>query len=104
MTLDYLLFDYSEGGDDTGSFDAMAAVLPAQAPTVEAEIAQVLAWAEVHFPDHAPVEDGGDWLADLQCTDEADGSGALRRVFSLSISGSATFCQAFQAQFGDAVA
>lgn len=104
MTLDYLLFDYSEGGDDTGLFDAMAAVLPAQAPLVQAEVEQVLAWAEAHFPHRAPVEDGGDWDADLQCTDEADGTGALRRVFSLSISGSAPFCQAFQTRFADAVA
>lgn len=103
MTLDYLLFDYSEGGDDTGLFDAMAAVLPAQAPMVQAEVDQVLAWAEAHFPHRAPLEDGGDWDADLQCTDEADGTGALRRVFSLSISGSASFCQAFQARFSDAI-
>lgn len=104
MTLDYLLFDYSEGGDDTGLFDAMAAVLPAQAPMVQAEVDQVLAWAEAHFPHRAPLEDGGDWDADLQCTDEADGTGALRRVFSLSISGSSLFCQAFQTRFADAVA
>ncbi|WP_326537037.1 hypothetical protein [Pseudorhodoferax sp.] len=104
MTPQFLLFDYSEGADDTGLFEAMAAVLPAQAATVEAEIAAVLDWASGQFGAPAPVEDGGDWHAELQLAEEADGSGAARRVFSLSLAGSAAFCAAFAARFGDAVA
>lgn len=104
MTLDYLLFDTSEASDGTGLFDAMAAVAPEAAPAVEAEIAQVLAWAEAQFPGgRAPVEDGGDWDADLQLTDETQGGQTLR-VFTLSIAGSEAFCTAFLARFGDALA
>lgn len=104
MTLQFLLFDYSEGGDGTGLFEAMAAVLPAQAAAVEAEIAAVLAWAGAQFSEPAPLEDGGDWHAELQVGEEADGSGAPRRVFSLSLAGSAAFCAAFETHFGDALA
>lgn len=104
MTLDYLLFDYSEGSDGTGVYDAMAAVSPAAADTVQAEVAQVLAWAEAQFPGgHAPVEDGGDWDAELDVSDEANG-GNTRRVFTLSIAGSEAFCAAFAVQFADALA
>ena len=104
MSLDYLLFDASDGGDGTGAFEAMAAVLPAQASAVEAEIAAVLAWAESVFPARAAVEEGGDWEADMQVHDEADGAGVVRQVFTLSIAGSAAFCSAFAARFGEAVA
>jgi hypothetical protein len=104
MNLQFLLFDHSEGGDDTGLFEAMAAVRPAQAAAVEAEIAAVLDWASAHFGAAVPVEDGGDWHAELQRSEEADGSGAPRQVFSLSLAGSAAFCAAFQSRFGDALA
>lgn len=104
MTLQFLLFDYSEGGDGTGLFEAMAAVLPAQADAVEAEIGAVLAWASAEFAEPAPLEDGGEWHAELQRSEEADGRGALRHVFSLSLAGSAAFCAAFERHFGDALA
>ncbi|KQP36240.1 hypothetical protein [Pseudorhodoferax sp. Leaf274] len=104
MTLQFLLFDQSEGGDGTGAFEAMAAVLPAQAGAVEAEIAAVLDWAGGHFGVPAPLEDGGEWHAEVQCSEEADGSGTPRRVFSLSLAGSAAFCAAFESRFGDALA
>jgi hypothetical protein len=102
--LAYLLFDTSEASDGTGLFDAMAAVHPAQAPDVQAEIDLVLRWAQAHFPDGpAPLDDGGDWDATWQVDDEADGQGT-RRVFTLSIGGSAAFCAAFAEQFADALA
>lgn len=104
MTLQFLLFDYSEDGDGTGLFEALAAVRPAQAGAVEAEIATVLDWSSAQFGAPAPVEDGGDWHAELQLGEEADGSGAPRRVFSLSLAGSAAFCAAFESRFGDALA
>ncbi|MGC3986266.1 MAG: hypothetical protein QM777_16985 [Pseudorhodoferax sp.] len=104
MTPQFLLFDYSESGDGTGLFEAMAAVRPAQAAVVEAEIAAVLDWASAQFGAPAPVEDGGDWHAELQLGEEADGDGTPRRVFSLSLAGSAAFCAAFESRFGDALA
>ena len=54
MNLQFLLFEHSEGGDDTGLFEAMAAVRPAQAAAVEAEIAAVLDWASAHFGAPVP--------------------------------------------------
>lgn len=104
MTLQFLLFEPSEGGDGTGLFEAMAAVRPAQAGAVEAEIAAVLDWCHAQFGAPTPVEDGGDWHAELQLGEETDGSGAPRRVFSLSLAGSAAFCAAFESRFGDALA
>lgn len=104
MTLQFLVFDYSEGADGTGLFEAMAAVLPTQAAAVEAEIATVLDWAGAHFPERGPVEEGGDWEADVQRSAETDGAGGPLCVFGLSLPGSAAFCAAFQSHFGDAVA
>lgn len=93
--LEYLLFDYSEGDDDTGLFDALAAVPLARAAAVQAEVDAVLGWAEQHFgPARGPVEEGGDWEADLQVRDE-DG----RRIFHLSLVGSPAFCRAFGESF-----
>ena len=99
MPLRWLDFDYSEGTDDTGVFDAMASVVPQHAAAVEAEIAEVLAWAEATFAGRrGPVEEGGEWDSDLQVLEEDDGA---RRTFSLSIGGTRVFCEAFSARFGE---
>lgn len=120
MTLNYLDFDYSEDTDGTGTFDAMASVSPAQVAALHAEIAQVLAWAHAQFPDgHGPQEDGGQWQYDLQGVQEVStplaldfdaASGRLsctagaastpRTTITLSISGSADFCEALREAFG----
>jgi len=100
MSLRWLDFDYSEGNDGTGVFDAMASVELRHVAEVQAEVDAVLAWAESTFPGRrAPVEEGGEWDADLQVGDED--SNPPRRLFSLSIGGSAAFCQAFGERFGD---
>lgn len=119
LALDYLDFDYSEEADGNGSFDALASVGPAQLPKVHTEIAAVLRWAHASFVDRrgAP-EDGGEWDYDLQSRQEFSlgetlsfdaRSGSLsveagtptppRHTLSLSIGGSADFCDAFRAQF-----
>ena len=101
MPLRWLDFDYSEGTDDTGVFDAMASVVPQHAAAVEAEIAEVLAWAEATFAGgRGPVEEGGEWDSDLQVLEEDD---TARRTFTLSIGGTRVFCEAFSARFGEAV-
>lgn len=101
--MDYLLFDYSEGDDGTGLFEAMASVLPGRAAAVEAEIEQVLAWAEASFAGRrGPVEAGGEWDADLHVEDE--GAPAPRRTWTLSITGTPAFCEAFGERFPDALA
>jgi len=102
VTLDYLLFDASEGDDETALFDAMASVLPEHTAAVEAEIAAVLAWAEQSFPGRrAPVEEGGEWEADLQVTPDDHGR---RSSYALSVSGTRAFGEAFRAQFAQALA
>ncbi|MFN7152752.1 MAG: hypothetical protein ACK4OE_03595 [Acidovorax sp.] len=120
MTLNYLDFDYSEDADGMGTFDAMASVSPAQVPALHAEIAQLLAWAHAQFPDgHGPQEDGGQWQYDLQGVQEVSTPLALdfdavsgcinctagaastpRTTITLSISGSADFCEALREAFG----
>lgn len=101
MSLEYLLFDYSEGDDDTGLFDALAEVPLARATAVQAEVDTVLKWAEQHFGHtRGPVEEGGDWAADLQVQDE---EGGAWRSFRLSLVGSPAFCEAFRDRFNSAV-
>ena len=99
MSLRWLDFEYSEGDDGTGVFDAMASVELRHSPEVQAEVDAVLAWAEATFAGRrAPVEEGGEWEADLQVTDEDTHS--PRRCFSLSIGGTLAFCQALGERFG----
>ena len=102
MPLSYLLFDFSEGDDDIGLFDAMATVPAARAAQVQAEVDAVLAWASTFPGPRGPVEEGGAWEADAH--DRPDADDPALRCFTLSISGCAAFCAAFLARFGDAVA
>ena len=118
-TLDYLDFDFSEEADGSGSFDTVASVGPQQLAAVHAEIVVVLDWAHATFAgQRAPLDDGGAWDFDLQSLQEwslsetltydedsgqldvdAGTTGAPRHTVSLSIVGSADFCDAFRAQF-----
>lgn len=120
MTLHYLDFDYSEDDEGTGTWDAMASVLPAQLDALLEEVAQVLAWAQLAFAGRqGPIEDGADWDYDLQGVhevttaqhprfDEAtrrvllhpDASGTGRYILTLSLSGTPAFGQALREQFG----
>ena len=97
--LHWLDFDYSEGNDGTGVFDAMASVELRHAAQVQAEIDVVLAWAESTFAGRrAPVEEGGEWDAQLDISEED--THPPRRCFSLSIGGTLAFCQALGERFG----
>jgi hypothetical protein len=61
----YLIFDASDDGEGTGSWEAMASVRSANLPAVLAEVQYVLAWAEKHSPgQRGPLDDGGAWDAD----------------------------------------
>lgn len=98
MSLQFLDFDYSDDGQG-GSFDAMASVRQAQLAAVRAEIAEVLVWAETAFAgQRAPLDEGGEWDADLQ--ERTDAASPPWHVLTLSISGSAIFCAAFAQRFG----
>jgi len=99
--LRWLDFDYSEGDDGTGVFDAMASVTTQHAAEVQREIDTVLAWADARFAGRrGPVEDGGEWDAELQVSDEP--GNPPRRCFSLTLAGSAGFCDAFRERFAPA--
>jgi hypothetical protein len=117
MQLQYLDFDFSD--EDTGrcSFDAMASVLPDRAPAVLAEIATVLRWAVAAFGPSALLEGDGDWDYEVQgivepgtplkvTYDEASGEvsftpavGSARATLTLTLTGSAAFCEAFRERF-----
>ena len=121
MTLHYLDFDYSEDEQGHGSFEAMASTPPQFVIAVREEIAWVLDWAHATFPDmRAPLEEGGEWDYNLEgqqewttheaiIYDEVTGkfssqlgpAGAPRHTVTLSISGSAQFCEAFRQRFGE---
>lgn len=120
MPLRYLDFDYSEDFEGSGTFDAMAAVAPAQVSAVHAEVAEVLAWAHAQFPGGCgPADEGGEWDYDLQAVQEvatplalefdsagstiavhAGPPGAARTTITLSISGGSAFCGALREAFG----
>lgn len=119
MTLHYLDFDYSENTDGTGTFDAMASVSPSQIAAAYAEVEHVLGWAVHAFgADCGAVEDGFEWDHDLQAQQEytvnerpsfdpvsgrvrtqVGQAGVPRHTVTLSISGSAAFCEALRARF-----
>ena len=120
MSLDYLHFDYAEGSDGAGTLEAMASVWPEQVPALHAEVVRVLAWAHAEFAGRrGPLEEGFDWDYDLhgmqelavpesllydeaaaRLTAQAGPTGKARHTLTLSLSGSAEFCEAFQQQFG----
>ncbi len=122
MPLNYLDFDYSENGEDDtafGTFDALASVGPAQVAAVHAEISDVLAWAHAAFGEPGPLAEGAAWDFDLQALREysvADvprydarlrslvvepgTAGVPRHAIGLSLSGSASFCEALRERFG----
>lgn len=109
--MDYLLFDFSDEEGGSGSFDAVASVLPDRLPALIGEIEAVLRWAHREFG--AASADGGEWDFELQATCEPDTplhaayDAASARLslhpdcdalmtLSLTISGSHSFCEAFR--------
>src|SRR5689334_18145966 len=119
--LSYLEFDHSDDEEGHGSFDAMAAVDERRLPALQAEIVRVLAWARGRFGAPAPLEEGGEWDCALGGTREvatplavhwderagtlelrACGDAAPRVTLTLTLVGTAAFCDAFRAAFGAA--
>lgn len=116
MQLDYLLFDFSDEETGAGSFDAMASVLPDRLPALLREVEAVLQWAHRRFGPPAASADAAGWDFDLQGTDDAGAPlavtydtargevrlhapGSGRITLSLTLSGPATFCDAFRDAF-----
>jgi len=118
MVLDYLDFDFSGDADGRGSFDAMACVAPGQLAALEAEVLQVLDWAERSFGPAAALDEGGEWDFALHGVREVATPLAVRYVpgavrlqlnpgaadpprvtLTLTLSGTEPFCDAFRAAF-----
>ena len=116
MALQYLDFEFSGDPEGAGSFDAMAAVPPAQFGALQAEVLRVLGWAERSFGPAAALEEGGEWDYELQGTRETStplrvqyGAGGLdlhdagpavpRIALSLTMSGTPAFCEALRRAF-----
>ncbi len=73
MTLHHLIFDASDDGEGTGTWEAMASVRATGLPAVMAEVQAVLAAAERHAPGpRGPLDDGGAWDADQQVQTDGD--------------------------------
>jgi len=68
----YLIFDASDDGQGTGTWEAMASVRAADLPAALAEIDALAAAAEANDPGpRGPLDEGGAWDIDIQRT--ADG-------------------------------
>lgn len=73
MLLQYLTFDTSDDGADTGTWDAMASVRLAQLNAVLAEAQWVVDQANISSPGpRGPIDEGGVWDVDQQVLTEGD--------------------------------
>ncbi len=73
MALNYLIFDASDDGEGTGTWEAMASVRAADLPKVLAEVEQMLTAAERESPGpRGPLDDGGTWDAEQQVHTDGD--------------------------------
>jgi hypothetical protein len=71
--LHYLIFDASDDGADTGTWEAMASVRAADLPAVLAEVQQVLAAAKRHSPGpRGPLDEGGAWDVEQHVQTDGD--------------------------------
>jgi hypothetical protein len=95
MTLQFLIFDASDNGDDTGTWEAMASVRSADLPAVKAEVRAVLEAAERDSPGpRAALDDGGSWDADQQ--EQIDGEWI---TLTLTLTGPWAWGEALLARF-----
>ena len=73
MPLNYLIFDASDDGDDTGTWEAMASVRASELPAVLTEVAAVIAAAQADAPGpRGALDEGGAWDAEQQVQSEGD--------------------------------
>ncbi|WP_332747265.1 hypothetical protein [Hydrogenophaga sp.] len=95
MPLNYLIFDTSDDGEGTGTWDAMASVRASQLPEVMEEVQSVLAWVERHSPGpRGPLDEAGAWDADQLVQTEGDWT-----TVTLTITGPWAWGEALVAHF-----
>lgn len=74
MQLQYLIFDASDDGEGTGSWEAVASVPPDGLPAVMTEVRAVEAAAHADAPGpRGALDDGGVWDLDIQTRPDGDG-------------------------------
>jgi len=67
VPLHYLIFDATDDGEGTGTWDAMASVRAADLQAALSEVRTVLDAAERHSPGpRGPLDEGGVWDTDMQ--------------------------------------
>jgi hypothetical protein len=67
MALSYLIFDASDDGEGTGTWEAMASVRGGELPAVLAEVQAVMTEAKADRPGpQGPLDEGGAWDAEQQ--------------------------------------
>lgn len=118
MTLDYLIFDYSEDDEGTATWDAMATVRADRFAELQAEVLQVLCWADQQFPNQrGAIDEGATWDFDLSARTEALGEWSLEAdiparalrhatlhpdqvvTLTLTLTGRGTFAESFVEAF-----
>ena len=93
--LHYLIFDASDDGEGTGTWEAMASVRDSQRDAVLAEVQAVLTWAEAHAPGpRGPLDEGSAWDADQQV--QVDGAWT---TITLTITGPWAWGEALATRF-----
>lgn len=67
MQLQFLIFDASDDGEGTGTWEAMASVREHDVAALRAEVQAVLSAAQLDAPGpRGPLDEGGAWDADEQ--------------------------------------
>ena len=96
MSLHYLIFDASDDGEGTGSWEAMASVRAADVPAVLAEVQAVLTAAERLAPGpRGPLDEGSVWDADVQQHSDGDWT-----TVTLTVTGPCEWGEALVASLG----
>ena len=73
MQLQFLIFDASDDGEGTGTWEAMASIRGENLPAVSAEVQMVLQRAVATEPGlRGPLDEGGAWDADEQFTTDGE--------------------------------
>ena len=73
MQLQFLIFDASDDGEGTGTWEAMASVRESDLKCLSQEVQAVLRCAQDNEPGpRGPLDEGGAWDADEQTTSDGE--------------------------------
>ena len=97
MALSYLIFDASDDGEGTGSWEAMASVRAADVVAALAEVASVMSAAQTDAPGpRGALDEGGAWDAEHQVQSDGDWT-----TVTLTITGPWEWGEALVEHFAD---